>query len=465
MLKFITKLNLFIFPLVGLSACANNPFSSYNSNMRSPVLQVENNQLPEAEKSVVNSNNLLYHLEIATLERMSAKYSDSNSMFSAADKLIDDWIASYKNGTLGTLSNTFTTTMLNDRAVDYVPKDYEKVMVPTYKALNMFALGQDDNARIEITRMYNIEDVIQNYRDLEYAKLSDEEANNQQSLSQFPSYDQFQQQNQNKYDFDTVNSSKVLALKNSYQNAFSHYLAGFIFEALGEPSLSRPGYLKSMQLRPNNLTSQSIKNIDKANNQNNNTTDLLIIQEVGHAPLLKSVSLPIPFNANSGQNNCIHAVTIAFPEIIPDNNSYSNINANIDGTRLNSEVYTDFDLMLARNLHDSLPDLFLHNVLRSAKDVAVQQAACGKGGSLTGLLATVGSIALGSADERTWVFLPKQVMLSRIKLSRGVHNLTVNYNGIKSTIPLNLTNKYQIVSYRVIGSSIYFSPELTMFKN
>ena len=31
------------------------------------------------------------------------------------------------------------------------------------------------------------------------------------------------------------------ALKNSYQSALSHYLAGFVYEALGEPSLGRAG--------------------------------------------------------------------------------------------------------------------------------------------------------------------------------------------------------------------------------
>ena len=40
------------------------------------------------------------------------------------------------------------------------------------------------------------------------------------------------------------------ALKNSYQSALAHYLAGFIYEALGEPSLAAPGYRLANELQP-----------------------------------------------------------------------------------------------------------------------------------------------------------------------------------------------------------------------
>ena len=42
----------------------------------------------------------------------------------------------------------------------------------------------------------------------------------------------------------------MLALKNGYQNALSHYLAGFMYEVLGESGLAAPGYRKAIELKP-----------------------------------------------------------------------------------------------------------------------------------------------------------------------------------------------------------------------
>jgi hypothetical protein len=37
-----------------------------------------------------------------------------------------------------------------------------------------------------------------------------------------------------------LDAPEVVSLKNSYQSAFSHYLAGFVYEALGEKDLAAP---------------------------------------------------------------------------------------------------------------------------------------------------------------------------------------------------------------------------------
>ena len=251
---------LALLPLVGVVACANNPFSSYKSNMDTPLQQLKSGNISQAESSVAKSNQMLYYLERATLLRMSDKYSQSNHAFTSGQATIDAWISSYHNGTLGQVSDTLTASLVNDKAVDYIPKDYEKVMLPTYKALNDVSLGNMDDARVEITRMYNIEDIIQNFRDMQYAKLETASKANEDTTKNYVDLAQIESQGGTNYDFSVVNSPQVLALRNSYQNAFSHYLAGFVFEALGEQSLARPGYLKALELNPqNNLIKQSSK--------------------------------------------------------------------------------------------------------------------------------------------------------------------------------------------------------------
>jgi hypothetical protein len=62
-----------------------------------------------------------------------------------------------------------------------------------------------------------------------------------------------------------LDAPEVVNLKNSYQSAFSHYLAGFVYEALGEKDLAAPGYRKAAELRPNTpLLEQALLDLDKA---------------------------------------------------------------------------------------------------------------------------------------------------------------------------------------------------------
>src|SRR5207237_5729853 len=53
------------------------------------------------------------------------------------------------------------------------------------------------------------------------------------------------------YPVQTIDNPEVNALRNGYQSALAHYLAGFVYEALGEPSLAAPGYRLANELQPN----------------------------------------------------------------------------------------------------------------------------------------------------------------------------------------------------------------------
>ncbi|MFN7094172.1 MAG: COG3014 family protein [Burkholderiales bacterium] len=453
---------LLLLTVTSLAGCANNPLSSYKTTMDQPINQLEYGNVKRAESAIEVNNNMLYYLEHGTLLRMDMSYQASNQNFTHAQQYIEAWIASYHNGKLGQATDTLESSLINDKVIDYSAKDYEKVMLPTYKALNYFALGDLASSRVEITRMYNIEDVIQNYREMQYAKAAAAKTKDSQATQGFASLDQVEKVNKARYNFNAINEPSVLALKNSYQNAFSHYLAGFIFEALGEKDLARPGYVKAAQLNPGNqLIQQSINNIDQNKLGDTHTTDLLLVEEVGHAPQLKSVSLPVPFATTSGQNSCIHAVTIAFPELVPDQTT-GTIRVRVDGKPQTPFLFTNFNLMAARYLRDELPNLFIRNLLRASKDLLLQQAACNNGGSIAGLLATVSGVILGQADDRTWVTLPSKIYATRLKLARGEHVVTVATATGTKQITIKLSEPYQIIAYRMIGNQVYFSPQNIM---
>lgn len=445
--------------LLGLSACANNPFSSYSKTSNATLNNVYSGNLAMAMKAE-STGDPLYNMEYGELMRLNQNYTQSNYNFSLAQQSIDLWASSWMVSTGGKLTTTMTSMLLNDNAIEYQPKGYERTFLTTEHALNHLDLNNWENARVEIKKMYQIEQATENYNQALYAK----EAEETQNISQDKQQSYLSRQILQKYNFSDINSPQVLALKNSYQNAFSHYLAGFVFEALNEPSLARPGYVKAGQLSPNNpLIQQSIDNIDKNIRPKAGFSDVLIVEETGHAPQIKSEEIHVPINLNlsNNQNSCINMIDVFYPKLIPDRYNNMLYPFSIDQAVVQPMPMVNVDLMAARALRDETPHLIARNIAAAVRNIGLSQASCsangGNLGTLLSLGTSLGGMMLDRADERTWTLLPSKIYINRMNLAYGKHTLTVNVNGMPYTQVVNLNQPYQVITFRVIGNQVLFN--------
>lgn len=452
--------------LAGLTlvGCANNPLSSYKNTADNRLNKVYNsNNIMDAMKAE-SSSDILYNMEYGSLLRLNQNYESSNLYFTRAQNSINAWVASWENTTAGQISNTATAMIINDNANNYDPRGYEKTFLTTLHALNHVDLNNYDNARIEIKRMYQVEQATQNYNQVLYNQAQIEAQNQSKDKTQNYLYQQIIQ----KYNFNDINSPQVLALKNSYQNAFSHYLAGFIFEALNEPSLARPGYVKAGQLTPTNmLVQQSIDNIDKNIRPKAGQTDLLIVEEVGHAPQIKSNEIHVPINLNlvGTPNGCLNMINVFYPTLIIDKKNNTSYNFSLDNQNITPVTMTDVDLMAARSIHDEVPHIIARNITAAVRNIALAQASCSAGGSIGALLnigTSIGGVLLDKADERNWTLLPSKINISRTTLNYGKHTISLNINGMTYNQIINLNQPYQIITLRILGNRVLFDTQSSM---
>src|SRR3954468_12830211 len=172
---------------------------------------------------------LLYYFELGMLERLRLRYDESQKLWAAAQQRIDS--AERKSG--GELVRNASSYVLSDKMRLYEGHDYEKVMLLTYMALNQLAMGRYDEARVAIKQTHELEATIAEARARALAEV-EAEAKKRGATTSFKELDG--------YPVQTIDNPEVNALKNGYQSALSHYLAGFVYEALGEPSLAAPGY-------------------------------------------------------------------------------------------------------------------------------------------------------------------------------------------------------------------------------
>src|SRR5690606_25346369 len=114
------------------------------------------------------------------------------------------------------------------------------------------------------------------------------------------------------YPVESLNAPEVVNLKNSYQSAFSHYLSGFVYEALGEPGLAAPGYRKAIELRPeSHMLEQALIDLDTSDKRDTEESDVLLIVQTGLAPARNSIRIPLPMPTSKG----LMIAPLSFPVI------------------------------------------------------------------------------------------------------------------------------------------------------
>lgn len=446
-----------------LSGCG--ALRSYRAEMDKVLDHTSRGDVPGAI-SVLEKNNssysmdLLYHMEMGELKRLSGDFTGSFESLQKADTEVLAWEAAMKLDPTRTVGKT-SSFLVNDRMRTYEGYDYEKVLITTRMAMDHLAAGDWDKARIEIKRTHEREALIADVRSREYQKVREEAADKQAQVS-------FREING--YPVDTLLTPEAIALRNGYQNALSHYLAGFVYEALGEASLAAPGYRTAIELRPGQTAlDEALGGLDERTGSPDSThCDTLFIIETGAIPGRQSrgFSLPIPIPAYGA----FSFVQISFPVLPPAPVGYQAPDIQIDGAdSLPTAHILDLDAMARRALQDDMPGIMLRAFVRSATKAVAQyelqrQMAQqrnrddGLGAAIALLALQIGGAIVEQADERGWRTLPSQVTIARARLPRGQHPVSVRSNEGSTRFDVNLNASHALVSVRLLRGHAFVAP-------
>ena len=445
-----------------LSGCA--AFRSYDKELNQTTNLAAEGKVDAAIKQL-NKNNtgkdkdLLYYLELGMMERWVDRYPDSQKAWMSANETVQVWEQTAKTDP-SKLGSSIASYVINDKVRPYEGHDYEKVMLLTYIGLNYLALGEYDNARVAIKQTHELEAVIADVRGKELAKVQ-QEAQQKGARTNFKEL--------NGYPVQTIDNPAVNALKNSYQSALSHYLAGFVYEALGEPSLAAPGYRLANELQPNQpLLEEALRGLDqRVSAPDDGLTDTLFVIGSGTAPALQSRQFPLPVPIN----RTLILIPISFPVMVPTSTPYlpGQLGVN-DGQSLTVAPITSVDLMARRALKDDMPGIMLRGAIRSTAKAATQyalqhqsQQQNNMGLAIVALAAAIGSVVTESADERTWRTLPSEIGIARGRLPPGTHTVTLQTPGGMRSVELKLSGRYAVVGLRMLRGQLFVqAPEFAM---
>jgi hypothetical protein len=431
-----------------LTGCPGSATRSYDKEMGNTMTLLKEGNLSEALSQVESNNtssdkDILYFFEKGELLRLGSDYEPSRDTWLKADEIIQTWEDEYRANPTKVIGD-IGALLVNDRVRRYDGQDYEKVFLSTKLMLNHIMLGNTEHARIEMKKTFERETLIKNFREQEYDKIREE--GEKQSISFNPG-----NLLENGYPMDRLNDPEVNALKNGYQNAFAHYLAGYYFEMMGEPSLSEPGYRNALELQPNsNLVRSKAQKKGGSSKPGPNQADVLFVVETGQAPTWKSVTVPLPLPIEKE----LLFVPLSFPVVLTSG-VYTPTSINVAGQSLTVETLVNVDAMAKRQLKDQMPGIIGRTAIRGIIKGAAQYAAHKKAGKLGGYTTAAVSVASEQADERAWRSLPARLSIARAVLPEGEQ--TIEFRTARGTYSGTITvgGKINIVPIRIVGDFVY----------
>jgi hypothetical protein len=432
---------------LGLSGCAAT--RSYDAELAHTLGQASGGNLDSAISRLNASNSssdkdLLYYFELGMLQRLSSRYDDSQKAWAAAQTRLES-----RERSAADLLRSASSYVVSDRLRTYEAHDYERVMLLTYVALNHLAMGQLEQARVAIKQTHELEAQIGEARARAIAEV-EAEAKKRGAVTSFKEL--------NGYPVETIDSAEVNALKNSYQSALSHYLAGFIYEALAEPSLAAPGYRQANELQPNQpALEEALGGLEsRLRGPGDGMTEVLFIVSSGAAPALRSQSfrLPVPVAEK------MIIVPFSFPLLMPSPVDDTPLALTIGGAqRLPLSRITSIDLMARRSLKDDMPGIMLRATVRATASAMLQyQAQRGAhkdSAAAAGIAAFALTALLQSADDRTWRTLPGEVAIARARLPPGVHDVTLQTRSGEQQAHVNVSGHYAVIDFRVLSRQLF----------
>lgn len=253
--------------------------------------------------------------------------------------------------------------------------------------------------------------------------------------------------------------------------AFGSYLAGFVFERLGEPDRAlrfyeealEAGDLQAFREPVLRLAARSsyggrrmekfLRELEAADANETNTysrgtgPDGEILAVLGLGRVSYKVPERMPVGAAVGYAGMwvtgdpdVLAYSalkvVVYPELVKANNMFTNATVSLDGREVPVELITDLDAEITREYEAIKPKIIgaaLTRMIARAAAAEGSRALTRKKGGATAMLAALATeaalVGLDKPDTRSWTFLPARLYVCRARVRPGRHEIRVGLLG------------------------------------
>ncbi len=371
----------------------------------------------KAEKASGGKDALVYRLEQATALRAAGQIAESQVAFQQADDLINQFDEKAKTS----VTREAGALLSNQANLPYSGRDYDKVLVSTYKALNHLQLGQLEQARPELMRAFQRQQdaVINNRKRIEREEqeirdAAAEKSGEHQSVQKAqadPAVSGLMKQN-----YGALDQLKAYA---DYANPFPVYLDGlyFLTFSTGGSDLERARKsferVKGMS-GANKYIDADLALAEKAASGEPVPPRTFVLFETGSAPHRDQFRIDIPLFIVGA--NRVPYVGAALPKLEFNPNYVSPLTVATTTGSESTVQLASMDSVIGQAFRNELPGIvtktLMSTTIKATAAYFVNKTAEEQGGSVAGLISMLATAATQAAinisDTRTWTTLPKE---------------------------------------------------------
>jgi hypothetical protein len=440
------KIFISLFLLMTLTACSSSGlFSSYHQTMK-PV-RISQNQgdfstaltyIPTPDPG--QNNYALNLLELGRLNALAFQYKASQKNYVEA---ISDVQYQQEQAKIQ-VSRGFqkaASLVSNDNSISYVVPAYEQSMLYSYQALNYLKLQGIESALVEVRRANLVQQrALATNQDAIYKAQKNMEGNGLNSNTFNSKYPSMQ--------------NSIGEVKNGFQNAYTFYLSGLLYEAGGQPIDAYIDYKKALEIFPRNTFLQQdvlrlasklgmSDDLAKFSQQfgtvkafNKDNGELVVLFEQGIVANKHDVSMSLPIYTSHRDVRFYSFSLPVYPNNLP---VIRPLTLNYDGNSIQSQEIVRIQSLASKQLKDDMPSIVTRQILRLIAKEQVRKTASKEGGDVGNILATIYNIVSERADTRSWSTLPDSIHILRVSLPPGAQQIELQLPGrkISMEVPIN----------------------------
>lgn len=434
----IYRLIVILAILIFVSGCAStSTFTAYPNKIQ-PLISAMSNRTPVDLSAYLlseskSNDQILYNMERGRFAQVTGNTGASMASLNAAMEKIaeNDKKALLSASAIGA---NVAATVVNDNAIPYEGEGYERVLLHHYQALNYLAKNDLEGAGVEIRRANAEQNMSLERFEKELEKSRSDASKNR-----------INPQGNSRIDSQYAQMDEVAGkVKNSFQNAATFYLSGFIYELLREPNDAYIDYKKALEIYPENrylqkdvmrLAAKLEMNDDLVELKKRfpreqkrfideggpGTGELLVFFEDGFVPQKHEVKIPIPVGRAG-------LISIAFP-VYKDKWSAQLPLRILNNNELigSTEPICDVRALAVKALQEKAPVIATRQIIRAVAKGAMAAEARRMAGDLGMIAASVWNLVSESADLRSWLTLPANTQILRSTLPAGNYRLALQH--------------------------------------
>jgi len=390
------------------------------------------------------ADRLLALYELGSIYHLAGDPGKSIGFFNSADAVA----RAYEGRAVisaGATGRSAGAVLVNDSLLTYEGMGYDKVMSRTLNAVNFMLLGDMEGARVELRKAE------------EYQRL--ERERHQREVQRAGTRPPAGAENAS-MDNPAVSSAYarmndfVKNVRNSFENAFTYYLASQIYLARGQAGLNDAlvEIKRAYQLAPNSegvrsayleiARAQSAEAYAEARRLLRMTGPegapgpgdegtVVVLFESGLVPPMGEVKISLYANEK--------LYGLAFPIYSEFGAPQAPLSIGTADWSVHTAPVLDTRLLAVKALQERMPGILVRGLLGAVAKGQVQQKAEKNLGVFGGLISMVASSVLTSADRRSWLSLPAEVQVARFQLGPGPNQLDLRAPGLSERVTVNVT--------------------------